>query len=262
MPKILTLEYSKSFSNRRQWKHNLTYNIPFTVLYSWLETTPYLREEYLMTAGHPSPESPLQLLAVSRRKKHDLGSFEEHFVKLAKRNLNFQDVNMFVTEVNTFYPPLIKKYFPRSLHQFSLHHVNKNIEILFRDFLAGFQLRNKSSNRLKLFLEKHVLLFQNQQMLNEDEQQQIEALFEFFPRLETPYCFKEAVYQLLFQTKDEAEAYARRDMILENYERNLPLIMLPAYQILKVYFEQIIGYLRIQEYARNSGQEFYISSLN
>ncbi|MBN2093372.1 transposase [candidate division KSB1 bacterium] len=255
-------DHLENFSISMQRKPDLAYKIPFRVFYCWLEKSPYCREEYLLTAGHYSPESPLHLLAVSRQKKHDLHSFEEHFEKLAKRDVNCHDVNMIVTGVNSYYQPLIKKYFPAALHQFSLHHVYENIENLFRHFLAGFHLRNKPLNRLKLFLENHLLLLRSRQNLNEEERQQIEVLFDAFPQLEIPYCFKEAVNQLIFHTQDEAEAYARRDIILEFYEHSLPILMIPVIQILKTNFELIVNHLRIKQHAIFTGQEFYLSLLN
>ncbi len=251
-----------NFSIRTQQKNNLADKVPIRVLYSWIDTSPYHHEQYLLTAGHYSPESPIQLLTASRRKKHDLRSFDEHFEKLTKQDVNFDDVNMIVTEINSHYQPMIKKYFPAALHQFSLHHISENIETLFRRFLAGFHLRNKSLTRLKLFLEHHHLLLKSRRNLNEEEQQQIEILLDVFPQLEIPYCFKETVNQLLFHTDNEAEAYARRDIILEFYEHSLPLLMLPVIQILKTSFEPIINHLRIKKHALFTGNKFYLSLLN
>lgn len=146
-----------------------------------------------------------------------------HYNDLIAKGLEANSVQLVVTDMLAAYNEPIETIFPNALHQYCIFHfiqlVNKDLkkalkEHRYKHFTEG---ERKSAHKISF------LMLKGQETLSDHERNSVFDFCEQYPDIIEDYALKEDIRTLYALAKNETEAVAWKDILIEQYESKISL---------------------------------------
>lgn len=166
-----------------------------------------------------------------------------HYNLLIEKGLDALLVALVVTDMLEAYKEVIAQCFPNALHQYCIFHFIQHINKLFKEALKVHRHANFAQGERK---EAHLialLMLKGQEKLTEQERLLVFDFCEQYPTMAANYALKEDIRFLYAHALTRQQAYAYKDIIVEQYSPIISQKMMPTISFLNDNFEPSIAYL-------------------
>lgn len=198
----------------------------------------------IASAGKSAKGAKSVALHANLSKSNDSESLEAHYQTLINNGLDAQKVELVVTDMLPAYSQVIEKTFPNALHQFCIFHFIQHINKTLRMALKTHRQAHYEAGNRKEAHKIAWLLLKGQEKLSQEEQEKVLAFCLKHPQIAANYAFKEDVRTFYAQIKNLSQAYAYRDIIIEQYQDKICSKMQQALLFFTTNFEKTIAYIR------------------
>jgi transposase len=206
-----------------------------------------LTEEFTIVTVAPKESSSSKrdaLLHLNASPSNDAYALETHFKQLIQKGLQADQVRLVISDLHPGYTTAIRKCFPKALHQLCVAHIIQDANRHLRKSQTAYRRQHIPQGQRQQVYQDCFTLLKNQEELSRDEHATIEKLFQQHPDLERPYCLKEDIRSIFLYSATLCEAYARRDIILDQYTE-VPSQMKPVLVLLNDHFDSMVSYLKL-----------------
>jgi transposase-like protein len=206
-----------------------------------------LKEEFTIVTVAPNESSSSKrdaLLHLSASPSNDAPALETHFKQLIQKGLQAEQVRLVISDLHPGYPAAIRKCFPNAVHQLCVAHIIQDVNRQLKKSQTAYRQQHLPQGQRQEVYQDCFTLLKNREELSRDEHSVVEKLFQRHPDLELPYCLKEDIRSIFLYSTTLCEAYARRDIILDQYTA-VPSQMKPVLALLKNRFDSMVSYLRL-----------------
>ncbi|MBU0490228.1 MAG: transposase [Chloroflexi bacterium] len=199
-------------------------------------------DDFTIVSVSPSAAGD-ELLHVTTSAQNDAPSLDTHCAALQRAGAQPQ---MVVTDLKEDYEAIIAQRFSGAGHQYCIYHVVQNINRHFNATMKDFRQTLPKGTRQRLFRARYRFLKGQENLSGQEAWELGEWLDEYAETvLVRAYHLKEDI-RAIFQSRSLAEAYARRDMILERQPEFAATPMSKALRLLETKFDKMVTYLRLE----------------
>ena len=143
------------------------------------------------------------------------------------------------------YNEVIASMFPLALHQYCVFHFMQLVNKHFKEALKIHRYKHFKEGARKEAHKIALLMLKAQEKLSSEECEIVLAFCEQHPDVLADYAMKEDIRTLYAQAKNEVQAVAYKDIILESYQNIISKTMQNTINLINTSFEKTISYLKV-----------------
>ena len=202
--------------------------------------------KFIIASAGKNKEIPsAQLLHLNSADSNDSDAIEAHYNELIAKGLDPKQIKLVVTDMLIAYISVIKVMFPNALHQFCVFHVLQTINKTFKAALKEHRYTHFKEGERKEAHKIALYMLKGQEKLTAEESEKVLDFCEKHPDVMANYALKEDIRALYALSKNEIQAVAYRDIIIENYQDKISQTMQKTLDFLTENFENTISYLKV-----------------
>lgn len=199
----------------------------------------------IMSAGKSQTERSATPLHLNTASSNDGMALKVHYNELITKGLQPQSIRLVVTDLLPAYGSVIAELFPNALHQFCVFHLMQLIHKIFKQALKTHRYDHFKEGSRKEAHKTALCMMRGHEKLNPEEREKVADFCEAHPNVMADYALKEEIRGLYAGSKNEIQARAWKDIIVENYETKISATMEKALKCLTDHFEKTISYLKV-----------------
>jgi transposase-like protein len=200
----------------------------------------------IASTGKSKKTQKANLLHLNSSESNDIEAITMHYKSLIAKGLDPKKIILIVTDMLMAYRSVIAILFPNALHQFCIFHIIQAINGFFKNALKEHRNASYKKGERKEPHKISFLLLKGQEKLTADEKEKVFKFCEKHPEIMAEYALKEDIRTLYAVSKNEIQAIAYKDMIVELYQDRISVEMQKGLTFLTENFENTISYLKVE----------------
>jgi transposase len=198
----------------------------------------------IASAGRHTKEGKSIALHANLSESNSKEAIQYHYNDLINKGLDTEKVELVVTDMLAAYDEVVATTFPNAVHQYCVFHFIQAFNAYFKQSLKVHRNEVFEKGNRKEAHKTSFLLLKGQEKLNLKEKEEVYNFCQNHPTMAAEYAFKEDIRILYTTVKTPQQAYAYRDIILEQYENSISPSMAIAINFFTKNFDKSIAFLQ------------------
>lgn len=171
-------------------------------------------------------------------------AIQNHYNELIHKGLDAEKVAMVVTDLLPAYSEVIAQTFPNAVHQCCIFHL---IQSFNKELINALSVHRKATFSKGDRKEAHktaFLLLKGQEKLTPTQREIVFDFCDTHPEIAANYALKEDIRTLYATVNTPAQAYALKDIIVEQYQNTITEPMKKGLELFVTHFDKSIAFLQ------------------
>jgi Transposase len=163
---------------------------------------------------------------------------------LITKGLDAEKVAMVVTDLLPAYNEVIANTFPNAVHQCCIFHL---VQAFNKELITALNVHRKANFVKGARKEAHktaFLLLKGQEKLTQTEQKTVFEFCDTYPEVAANYALKEDIRTLYATVTTPVQAYAFKDIIIDQYQDTITEPMKKGLELFVKHFDKSIAFLQ------------------
>lgn len=163
---------------------------------------------------------------------------------MIEKGLDAKKVVMVVTDLLPAYNEVIAHTFPNAVHQCCVFHL---VQAFNKELISALTVHRKANFVKGDRKEAHktaFLLLKGQEKLTPKERETVLEFCDLYPQVAANYALKEDIRTLYATVNTPAQAYALKDIIIDQYQNTISEPMKKGLELFVKHFDKSIAFLQ------------------
>jgi transposase len=171
-------------------------------------------------------------------------AIKEHYREVINNGLDAEKVELVVTDMLPAYDEAIAEIFPNATHQYCVFHFIQAFNTFFKDSLKVHRNEKFEKGARKEAHKISFLLLKGQEKLDAEEQEKVLTFCREHATMGAEYALKEDIRILYATVETREQAYAYKDILVEQYQNIISPVMTKALEFFTKNFDKTIAFLQ------------------